>query len=45
MHIDKGKAIVRLIQCDVVGLVIDHVRDGQVSLILEVEGRGDGSRG
>ena len=27
MDIDKGKAIVGLIQCDVVGLVVDHVCD------------------
>ena len=45
MHVDKGKAIVGLIQCDVVGLVVDRVCDRQVSLILEVEGGGDGSRG
>ena len=37
MHVDKGKAIVGLIQCDVVGLVVDRVRDGQVSLVLEVD--------
>ena len=46
MYIDKGKAIVGLIQCDVVGLMVDGICDGEIGRVFEMEGWGNsGCRG